>query len=136
MNKKAQGLSSETIILLIIAVVVLAIVILGFTKGWSWVFSIFGMLPGDLEKAKQACDFAGTNNLETTYCNEFKEVNIAGKSQYLNCDGLEKYASFTFLDGNCNPNMVSDLSKQLCINEKLKNETLVNEVSCETLTGS
>ncbi|MEK6945664.1 MAG: hypothetical protein AABW63_02635 [Nanoarchaeota archaeon] len=132
-DKKGQGLSSETIILLLIAVVVLVIVILGFTKGWGWVFGGFGLLPGDLEKSAQACDLAGQNNLKTTYCNEFKEVKISGKTQFLNCEELTKYATFTTLSEACDGTQVKNLAKQLCVNQRLDNSTEVNGISCQTL---
>ncbi len=130
-DKKGQGLSSETIILLLIAVVVLVIVILGFTKGWGWVFGGFGLLPGDLEKSAQACDLAGQNNLKTTYCNEFKEVKISGKNQFVNCEYLAKsgYASFTTLTESCGS--ITKLAQDTCTNQRLDDQKdMINGETC------
>ena len=41
-NKKAQGLSITTIVIVILAVVVLVALIMGFTRGWSNIGSWFG----------------------------------------------------------------------------------------------
>ncbi|MEK6917540.1 MAG: hypothetical protein AABW51_01190 [Nanoarchaeota archaeon] len=130
-DKRGQGLSSETIIILVIAVIVLVIVVLGFTRGWDWVFGGFAKLPGDLEKTGQACGFAGENNLKTTYCNEFKEVKIAGKNQRVNCEYLAKnnYATFTTLTEACGS--ITKLAQDTCVNERLDDQKdMINGETC------
>ncbi len=136
-NKKAQGLPISTLILLILGIIVLVVVAVGFIKGWDFIFGKIGILPGDLEVAAKACDVSGSNNLKTSYCNEFKEVKIAGKKQFVNCDYLEQYATFTHLlpEDSCSDtaNTVRNLAEQLCDNENLKEDDKVNGETCKIL---
>jgi hypothetical protein len=132
LSKRGQ-VESSTMIYLIIAVVVLVVVVLGFVMGWDKILGWLKFAPDDLEKAAQGCGFAAEQNLKTTYCNEFKEVSVSGKKQFLNCDELEVYATFTNLEEGCDETQVNTLAKALCINEKLGDDELVNGVSCKVL---
>ena len=84
-------------------------------------------MPGDLEVAAQSCELSAKQEFTTSYCNEFKELKISGKKQYVNCKFLEGYAEFEKLEG-CDSDKVNNLAKQLC--ETLKDEGLVNGKLC------
>ena len=129
-NKLGQGLSTSTLVLLILAAIVLIVVVLGFTQGWGYIFDKIGLLPGDLEAAAKSCETSAQYGLKTSYCNEFKKVRVAGKKQWVNCDYLEKYAEFEKLQENCNETTVKNLALQLCNNEKLKDDEKVNDWTC------
>lgn len=136
MNKKGQGLSTTTLVLLILAGIVLVVVVLGFTQGWGYIFDKINLLPGDLEAAAQSCGLSATQGLSTSYCNEFKELKIAGKKQWANCDYLEGYAEFTKLTTDCSPEIVTNLAAQVCANEGLDADDLVNGNPCPApITG-
>lgn len=139
LSKKAQGLSTTTLVLLILAGIVLVVVVLGFTKGWGYVFDKIGLLPGDLEAAAQSCGVSASSSLKTSYCNEFKEVIIAGKKQYVNCQYLEGLATFEKLPANTckkitEEGVVRNLAIQLCGNKNLKKDDLVNNQRCDALS--
>lgn len=133
-KKKAQGFSITTLAILVLAVIVVVVVVLGFTKGWGYIFGKTDVLPTNLEAAAQSCSIASSSNLKTTYCYEFKEVEIAGKDQYMNCEKIIAYAEFDPIEDPCDPDQVSDLAKELCVNQDLDDDDLVNEVTCADLT--
>lgn len=67
MNKKAQGLSVNTIILIIIGLIVLVVLILGFTMGWKnikdWI------IPSNNVKAiSDQCKIACATDQKYDYC--------------------------------------------------------------------
>jgi hypothetical protein len=87
MEKEGQGLSISTLILIVLGVVVLVVIVIGFISGTDFLFEKFGLLPGQsLETVAQSCNIAATANLRVDYCQEFKEVKIDGKKQYVNCE--------------------------------------------------
>lgn len=133
-NKRGQ-VESNTIIYLLIAVAVLAVVVLGFMFGWDKIFGWLNAAPGDLEKAAQACGLAAQNNLVTTYCNDLRELDVLGKKQYVNCEFLatNHLANFTALESGCGGDtQIKPLAKVLCENKKLNNETdYVNGQTCK-----
>ena len=60
MNKRGQDLTIGTLVLIVLGVVVLVLLIVGFTKGWGFIFDKFDSAPGkSLETTIQACNFAG-----------------------------------------------------------------------------
>ena len=82
LNKKGQNLTIGAVILIVLGVVVLVMLVVGFTKGWSFLFGKFDVLPGsDLETIAQACKIAGEANLMIDFCT-FKELN---DGNWVNC---------------------------------------------------
>lgn len=65
-NKKAQGMSTSTIILLILGLVILVVLILGFTLGWQriapWIKS------DNIDSLKTSCNVACSTNSEYAFC--------------------------------------------------------------------
>jgi len=66
-NKKAQGLSTTTIILIILGVIILVVLVFGFTMGWDnlkdWV------APSDnVEKVVTKCSVACAAGIKADWC--------------------------------------------------------------------
>ena len=58
LNKKGQatGLPTVALIGIVIGILVLVLVVVGFTTGWGYIFDKIGLLPDDLTAAAAACD--------------------------------------------------------------------------------
>jgi hypothetical protein len=70
-NKKAQDLSISTIILIILGVVVLVVLILGFTQGWNTVKVWFtGGGTSEFQQISSQCSVACAANDQTSWCTE------------------------------------------------------------------
>ncbi len=89
-SKKAQNLSITTIILIILGVVVLVVLIIGFTKGWGSVKEFFtGGGESDFQKVSSQCSIACATMDEISWC---KVRTLEGDSE--NCKFFaNKYTS-------------------------------------------
>ena len=71
-NKKGQGMSTSTIILLILGLVILVVLVLGFSLGWNklapWINS------NNLETIKTSCGAACSTGSTYDFCNFPREV--------------------------------------------------------------
>jgi hypothetical protein len=65
-NKKGQGMSTSTIILLIIGLVILVVLILGFTMGWSKLAPWLGS--NNLETVKNSCMVSCSTENQYNFC--------------------------------------------------------------------
>jgi hypothetical protein len=87
-KKKAQEFSIVTLVVLVLAIAVLVIVILGFWKGWDYVFGSLSLLPNDLNKAVIACQtYAGSDVLTSAFC-EKKNMTINNVKGAYNCNDI------------------------------------------------
>ncbi len=88
MGRKGQeGMSLGTLLLVILGVVILVVLIVGFTKGFDFIFEKFNLLPGQsLQTVVESCNIAGELKLSADYCSEFKQIKVDGKTEYLNCE--------------------------------------------------
>lgn len=72
-DKKGQELSTNVIILIILGVVVLVVLILGFTVGWGkiapWLSS------ENVDSIKTQCDVACSTGSDYDYCTKERELN-------------------------------------------------------------
>ena len=72
-SKKAQGMSTSTIILLILGLVILVVLILGFTLGWSrlapWISA-----NNNIETLRTSCGVACSTNSAYDFCTVKREV--------------------------------------------------------------
>ena len=86
MNKKAQELSIGTLVLIVLGIIVLVLLVLGFSMGWENLFSKIGIFQGsDLSSMVAACKVAVSSQSQTSFC-EFKKVKIDGKTKEINCE--------------------------------------------------
>jgi hypothetical protein len=73
-NKKGQGMSISTIILLILGLIVLVVLILGFVMGWKPLLALVS--PGNnLKTIQQSCAMACTSNSQYDFCSVKRQVN-------------------------------------------------------------
>lgn len=81
MNKRAQGMSINTVVLLILAVIVLVVIIAGFTMGWGnmWERVQLVFSKGNLDAVVSTCSIQCTTNQVNEYCNVPKNVRGADK---------------------------------------------------------
>ncbi|MEK6906751.1 MAG: hypothetical protein AABW81_03955 [Nanoarchaeota archaeon] len=87
MNKRGQSeVGLGTFLLLILGLVALVIIILGFTKGWSFFTDLFGTTDINKDVIAQKCTTLlslGTSG----YCSDKIEV---GTDKYVNCEYAKK----------------------------------------------
>ncbi|MCF7910136.1 hypothetical protein K9L16_00495 [Candidatus Pacearchaeota archaeon] len=130
LSKKAQQ-SNWFMIVLVLAIITLVVVALALTGAFDKIANIFGQA-SDLEVVAQACGVYASQDLKTSYCNEFKKVEINGKTQYANCEYLENYAEFDG-EGQISCNVKDIIIVSFCVNKKLDSDELVNGKQCGNL---
>ena len=130
-NKKGQELSIGTLVLIVLGVIVLVLLVLGFSIGWENLFSKIGIVQGsDLSAMISACKVAVASQSQSSYC-EFKIISVNSGKEYLNCEDtrvvLENKLS------SCNTEQVM-ASVKFCNSLKAadpKIKTKVNNGPCE-----
>ena len=74
-NKKAQGLSITTLILIIIGVVILVVLIFGFTAGWGnikdWIAP-----SSNVDQVVSACSVACSSDQKYDFCSEVRTLKV------------------------------------------------------------
>ena len=85
-NKKGQELSTNAIILIVLGVLVLVLLILGFTIGWDRILPF--IKTNNVQNVVAACETACSTSAQYDYCNAPKEVN----------NGVDKKISSTCLE--------------------------------------
>jgi len=76
-NKKAQDLSIGTLILIVLGIIVLVLLILGFSMGWSNLWekiNAFGGGKVNTQTIVQSCQLACTTNSKYDYCKTRKLI--------------------------------------------------------------
>ena len=116
LNKRGQDLTIGTLILIVLGIVVLVLLIIGFTKGWGFIFDKFESAPGkSLQTTIESCNFAGQGGLRADYCLELKRVDYSGETQYVNCESeIIRGQLTTPLSTTCEPTSVEGAIKALC----------------------
>ncbi len=77
MNKKGAELTIGTIVVIVLALIVLVVVALGFTTGWTKLWekiNIFGGSSTNLVTIAQACKVSCTADDRTAFCLQKKSV--------------------------------------------------------------
>ena len=96
MNKKGVEMTIGTIIVIILALVVLVVIIYGFTTGWGNLWEkITGFGGGDVnvQSVVQSCQLACTTSSTYDYCTRERNVNFGKddiKNGDYNCKALEE----------------------------------------------
>jgi hypothetical protein len=94
-NKKAQGMSISTIILLILGLVILVILILGFTIGWNKILPWIGG-GNNLGTLKNACATSCATNGQYDFCTVTREVNDGTNPKFkATCNDLATKVVYT-----------------------------------------
>ncbi len=94
-NKRGQGLSTTAIVLIVLGVVLLVVLIIGFSMGWK---NIAPWLSGEnVDDIVQQCEIACTTNSVYDYCSKKREIKFDGEITGLttgdekNCNELSKF---------------------------------------------
>lgn len=74
MNKRAQGLSINAVILILLGLAVLVVLILGFTMGWNKLFPFFGG-KNNIDTVVNSCSLACAQNSVYGFCNSPRDFN-------------------------------------------------------------
>jgi hypothetical protein len=87
-NKKAQDLSIGTLILIVLGIIVLVLLVLGFSIGWSNLFEKINIFGGasSIGDVVTACNLAVTSQNTFDYCQNFRKVKVSGTTEYVNCE--------------------------------------------------
>ena len=98
-NKKAQGLSINAIILIVLGLAVLVILALGFMLGWNKIVPWFGE-KNNVDTISKSCETACGSENKFNYCSVKREIND-GTSTYKNitCYTLGILPSFVGMYG-------------------------------------
>ncbi|MBM3233062.1 hypothetical protein FJZ18_02760 [Candidatus Pacearchaeota archaeon] len=88
MNRRGQELSVGTLILIVLGIVLLVLLILGFSLGWSNLWEKINIFSSttSLESIAQKCSLAVTSGSLLSYCESFTQITFEGKKQYVNCE--------------------------------------------------
>jgi hypothetical protein len=87
-SKLAQGLSVTTIVLIVLGILVLVLLIAGFTMGWNR-FLPFIKTSNNVDATVTACEIACTTGSEYDYCSVERSVKFEGKDpEDFTCDKL------------------------------------------------
>ena len=94
-NKKAQGMSISTIILLILGLVILVILILGFVKGWDKILPFIGG-GNNLDTLKNACGGACATGAQYDFCSVKRQVKDGVNDKFeATCNDLATKATYS-----------------------------------------
>ncbi len=72
-NRRGQELSTNAIIMIIIGLIVLVVLVLGFTIGWNRLLPFVSS--NNVENIKTTCSTACSTNNVYNYCSLIREVN-------------------------------------------------------------
>lgn len=120
-NKKAQGLSTNTIILIILGLVVLVVLIIGFTMGFKDLKERF-FPENNIQAIADQCNLACSLGQEYEYCNKLKELKSDSETlKEVSCYILNKKRSGYKVPDcptiNCDIYDHKDLAKAYCEGE-------------------
>lgn len=87
-NKRGQELTVGTLILIVLGVIILVLLVLGYSMGWGNLWERINIFQGgsSLESVIQSCKVAVSSASTFTYCQDFKKVKVDGKIEYVNCE--------------------------------------------------
>jgi hypothetical protein len=75
-NKRGQGLSTNAIILIILGIIVLVILILGFTIGWNRLLPF--VQSNNVDNIKTTCSIACSTNNDFDFCSQNRTLKADG----------------------------------------------------------
>lgn len=98
-NKRGQGLSTNAIILIVLGVVILAVLILGFTVGWSKILPFVST--NNIDNIRTSCKVACSIDAEFDFCSAKRELRAGDVNlKEVTCNFLaEKQSNYGIVDG-------------------------------------
>jgi hypothetical protein len=141
MNKKAQDLSIGTLILIVLGIVVLVLLILGFSMGWSNLWEKINIFGGgsSVGDIATSCTIAVTQANQYAYCQDFKKVKSGSTIEYLNCEDTRIQPSLTTKLTCTKPEGYTNWREWYC-NKSISDDDRskgikVNGAACPTMTA-
>lgn len=134
-DKKAQGLSTNAIILIILGVAILVILIIGFTIGWQ---TLVPFLKSDnVDTIIKACETSCSTQSVFSYCSQEKDLNTGLDSPQnikATCQVLDKLDEFNSYGLqacaiDCTAVACSDIKVTVDGNERV---AVAGAVACDT----
>lgn len=145
-NKRGQSGEGSMLIWIVVAIVAAIVVMLFFTGGFQVFSNLFKQAPQTVEAAAQACKLVATPETRLSYCDQWREVTIAGDTQLVNCQ-YPLIANQIDVGGSSIECKDADgikaltpteKGKEYCIslfkNSKVTEKTKVNDVLCSSLS--
>lgn len=134
-NKKGQEMSVTTLILIVMGVVLLVLLVLGFSMGWTNLWAKINIFQGGttLDSAVQACKISVSSDASASFC-EFKLVTIDGVKQYVNCQD-SSIASKLDKNLGCSPDADKVFCQSLDQSVAKYQDTKVNSKTCKAILG-
>ena len=74
-GKKAQGLSINAIILIVLGILVLVMLVLGFTMGWDKIMPWINP-PNNVQDVVSACQLKCSQNAKFSFCSELRTISM------------------------------------------------------------
>lgn len=103
LDKRGQGLSTNAIIMIILGVVVLIVLILGFTMGWNKLLPFISTT--NVDNIKTSCAIACSTESTFDYCSVEREVKDGINDEFsetcYNLANGEEYDSRNYGIGKC-----------------------------------
>ena len=118
-NKKGQDLSTSTIILLVLGVIILVILIIGFSTGWSFFKNLIS--PTNVDSVIQDCSTACGTDQKFSFCSAERafRVNEEKLDVKTSCAVLASAPKFTRYNIQTCPTINCDLAcENIVINGK------------------
>jgi len=97
-DKGGQGFTWSQMFGLILGVIVIIIVVLFVTGFFDRGDDVLGNLPKELQIIASSCGLASSSGLKISYCDEFREVEIAGQDQLVNCEYIKEQYETNYED--------------------------------------
>ncbi|MGV8131688.1 MAG: hypothetical protein ACP5N7_06335 [Candidatus Pacearchaeota archaeon] len=82
-NRKGD-VTISTVILIVLGLVVLVMMIVGFTQGFDFLFGLFDRGPSELQTLASACELYVQGNLAIDFCS-YRIVEVDGNDEIVNC---------------------------------------------------
>ena len=102
-NRRGQGLSTNAIILIILGVIILVILIAGFTLGWNKLLPLIST--NNIDTIKTSCGIACSTESAFDYCSVEREVKDGTNDKFSDtCNNLANsvdYAERNYGIGSC-----------------------------------
>ncbi|MGV8142423.1 MAG: hypothetical protein ACP5NS_02190 [Candidatus Pacearchaeota archaeon] len=84
-NRSKKGdVTISTVILIVLGLAVLVMLIVGFTKGWSFFFDLFDSGPSQLQTVAKACVGYAQGSLTIDFC-KYRLIEENGNDELINC---------------------------------------------------
>ncbi len=83
-EKRKGDVTISTVIFIVLGLVVLVMLIIGFTQGFDTLFGIFKNAPSDLQEIASVCEGYALGSLTIDYC-KYRIIDMDGTDEIVNC---------------------------------------------------